>query len=356
MSFKYAELFGGILGFGTALDELGGEPVFISEIDRHAQEAIRALGRGDVLHGDITEIAAEDVPSHDLLVGGFPCQAFSVAGKRLGLEDMRGTLFFEVVRIAKFHKPRAILLENVKGLLSHADGDTISAMLHALNDVGYLIDISLLNSKYFDVPQHRERVYICAVREDLAEPEEWIGGKGGVLQSTKRRLQEEGLVTFNFDWSHTKVVRKRLKDILEPEPDEKYYLPDRKAAALIAKLKAEPPIVPEGSRPFMVGSLEYYGNDQMNRVYSIEAISPSLTVVSGGGREKKILVVMPDGSYRVRALTPRETWRLQSFEDETFDRVQAAGISKTQLYRQAGNAVTVNIIRAVAPKLLPYLY
>ena len=436
MSFKYAELFAGILGFGTALDELGGDSVFISEIDKFAQQAIRALGKGDVLHGDITKIEAAAVPDHDLLVGGFPCQAFSVAGKRLGYADMRGTLFFEVVRIAKEKKPRAILLENVKGLLGHAKGDTISTMLHALNDIGYVVDMNILNSKFFNVPQHRERVFILALREDLAKPAEWHDIKGAtVLHKTRQRLQGEGLVTFNFEWPEEKEVTKKLADVLEVEVEESYFLPDERAAALLAQLEKAPVIpsildtrqksadaksgkpgvrvsdticptinateqkdikkVVTETKPLMVGSLDHYKNDQMNRVYSPDGISPTITVVSGGGREKKIAVEVrpcltpfreekrqngprfkPDGAeahtvtaqdrhgvavgrfpqYRIRKITPREAWRLQAFSDFAFDKVRAAGISNSQLYKQAGNAVTVNVVRAIAEKLLPYLH
>ena len=483
MNFKYAELFAGVLGFGTALDELGGDPVFISEIDRFAQQAIRALGKGEALHGDITKIEAAAVPDHDLLVGGFPCQAFSVAGKRLGYADMRGTLFFEVVRIAKEKKPRAILLENVKGLLGHAKGDTISTMLHALNDIGYVVDMNILNSKFFNVPQHRERVFILALREDLAKPAEWHDIKGGsVLQKAKRRLQDEGLSTFNFEWPQQKGVTKKLADVLENEVDESYYLSKEKTAMLVARLESttgekieagdngqclqrsqsgvhkkplygtlragasrtdfaaiemeNPPAMPSildtrqksadtksgksgirlssevcptltateqkdikkvivENKPLMVGSLDHYKNDQMNRVYSPDGVSPTITVVSGGGREKKIAEEVrpcltpfreekrqngprfkPDGAeahtitaqdrhgvamgsypkYRIRKLTPRECWRLQGFSDEAFDKVRAAGISNSQLYKQAGNAVTVSTVRAIAEKLLPYLH
>ena len=406
MSFTYAELFAGILGFGTALDELGGKPVFISEIDKFAQQAIRALGKGNLLHGDITKIEAAAVPDHDLLVGGFPCQPFSVSGRRLGFLDMRGTLFFEAVRIAKEKRPKVMLLENVKGLVNHAKGETISVMMHALNDIGYVVDMQILNSKFFDVPQNRERIFIVAVREDLAEVEEWQDVQGnGSLQKTKRRLQEQGLVTFNFDWPQQETITKRLRDILEPKVDEKYYLPDDRVQKLVAALEenglqireattkgyavAEPgdavnfqfpdsktrrgrvgkqvantleasginqgvvERVREGV-PILAGSLEHYGNDQMNRVYSPDGVSPTITVVSGGGREQKI-VTQSGTQYRIRKLTPRETWRLQSFSDAAFDRVKDSGMSDSQLYKQAGNAVTVNVIRAIAEKLLAFL-
>lgn len=504
--FTYAELFAGILGFGTALDDLGGEPVFISEIDKYAQTAIRALGRGDLLHGDITKIDAADVPDHDLLVGGFPCQAFSVAGKRLGFEDMRGTLFFEAVRIAKEKRPKALLLENVKGLVSHAKGDTISVMLHALNDIGYVVDMKILNSKFFGVPQNRERIFIVAIREDLADVAEWtdIEGKDS-FPKTKRRLQEEGLVTFNFDWPPEGKVTKRLRDVLETEVDEKYYLAADKVEKLVAALDdgkglaireatkkgyamAEPgdavnfqfpdsktrrgrvgkqiantleaSNINQGvveqltifdfeeaareSEPEAVQMGAIWGNDrQAGRMWDVNGLSPALRTASGGynepiideaaarhaeptvrkvgntnpsgqgmngnvysveagicptlttnkGEGTKVMearaVMTPDiinkaqngrrfkedgeesftltaqdrhgvalgayPEYRIRKLTPRETWRLQAFSDAAFDKVKAAGISDTQLYKQAGNAVTVNVIRAIAEKLLPFL-
>lgn len=503
MSFTYAELFAGILGFGTALDDLGGEAVFLSEIDKFAQQAIRALGKGDLLHGDITKIEAAAVPNHDLLVGGFPCQAFSVGGKRLGFQDMRGTLFFEVVRIAKEKRPKVILLENVKGLVSHAGGDTISVMLHALNDIGYVVDMQILNSKFFDVPQNRERIYITAVREDLAEVEEWKDIEGsGSLQKTKRRLQEEGLVTFNLEWPRQETVTKRLRDVLEEQVDEKYYLSDDKVQKLVAVLEEKerqpgsvghhpfsktkefdgykndispcllatdhkaPKTLLEEAEPVATKLAGIWGNRQAGSMWDVNGLSPTIKTSSGGYSEpiineaaaikglpireattkgysmaepgdavnfqfpdsktrrgrvgkqvantleasginqgvveqlslfdengasiKTVGNVNPSGKgmgglvysmdsgicpalttnkgegpkmledirtkYRIRKLTPRECWRLQAFSDAAFDRVQAAGVSNSQLYKQAGNAVTVNTVRAVAEKLLPFLH
>src|SRR5699024_248840 len=127
--FTYVSLFSGVGGFEQALDSLGGTCVFASEFDKFAAQAYETLYGEDVLHGDITEIDAEDVPNHDVLVGGFPCQAFSVAGQRKGLEDARGTLFFEIARIAKEKQPKALLLENVKGLVNHDKGNTLDLMI-----------------------------------------------------------------------------------------------------------------------------------------------------------------------------------------------------------------------------------
>lgn len=479
--FDYIELFAGIGGFRSALDTLGGRCVFASEIDPFATISYHALYgeeyNGDKstlpdtlgkflnrkpvgkfapeLRGDITKIDANDIPDHDLLVGGFPCQAFSVAGQRKGFEDTRGTLFFEIARIAKVKQPRMMLLENVKGLLSHDKGRTIEVMAQALNDIGYALDFAVLNSKYFGVPQNRERIFIVAHR-DMAH-ELWnIDGKD-VVARVKKRIQALGVKTFNFDWPTNDTVAKRLRDVLESEVDEKYYLSDEKTAKLIAQIRERNDL----TSPVIFGSLEHYGNDQMNRVYAVDGVAPTLTVVSGGGREQKIaepqlqqysdgsgvaytvdasyakgtspgdvgkgrrthvieeytaiqkvhstcttvkhdetgtlqaarldevphVVISDDGlhrkarirhdetaaplravagdrpgtwiaqfpRYRIRKLTPRECWRLQGFTDEQFDKVRAAGLSDSQLYKQAGNAVTVNVISATSRRLISML-
>ena len=466
-SFKYAELFAGILGFGTALDDLGGEAVFISEIDKYAQQAITLMGKGDLLHGDITKINETEIPEHDLLVGGYPCQSFSLAGRRLGFEDMRGTLFFEIVRIAKEKRPKALLLENVKGLVSHDKGNTLSVMLHALNEIGYVLDINIMNSKYFDVPQNRERIFIVALREDLIEAEEWRETDGNtMLPKAKRRLVEEGLRTFNFDWPEQKVVTKRLRDVLLPNVDEKYYLSEEKTASLIKQLektglrdtegiavegnlKSDSTLIGSRERvwgengvagtlnatdykqprpiaftesPDMVGHINVNGHDYLKRVYNPNAQSPTLATNGGGNTETKIAeevrpVLTPERlekrqngrrfkeneeeaftltsqdrhgvafgqfpTYRIRKLTPLEAFRLQSFSDEIFELIKyeteevskeilsknpnhkkkqlfngterIERMSDSQLYKQAGNAVTVNVVREIGKRLLKYL-
>lgn len=429
--FKYIELFAGIGGFRQALDKLGGQCVFASEIDKFAVKSYEAL-YGDTPAGDITQIDASEIPDHDVLVGGFPCQAFSVAGQRKGFEDTRGTLFFEIARIAAEKQPRLMLLENVKGLLSHDKGRTFEVMCAVLNDLGYVIDFNVLNSKYFGVPQNRERIFIVASRD--AEHAEWDVKGTDVVAKAKRRIAALGVRTFNFDWPTNNEVTTRLRDILETDVDEKYYLSDDKTAKLVAQLEdvTIPKTVDGFSmphdnvsytittrvssetttkhvkcrqgqlviEPILVGSLEHYGNDQMNRVYSIDGVAPTITVVSGGGREQKIAEPRPiteeirpvltpdrlekrqngrrfkdDGEesftltvqdihgvaigrfprYRIRKLTPRECWRLQGFSDAAFDRVKSAGVSDSQLYKQAGNAVTVNVVEAIGEKLIRLL-
>ena len=190
--FKYVSLFSGIGGFEQALNKLGGTCVMASEIDKFAEQAYQAI-YGHATVGDITKVKAEDVPDHDLLVGGFPCQSFSLAGKRKGFEDTRGTMFFEIARIVSVKKPKILLLENVKGLVNHGKGRTLDTMIEILNEIGYVVDFNVLNSKFFGVPQNRERVFIVAIRKDLIESEpfseESMAGNT-IVPKRKRQINE----------------------------------------------------------------------------------------------------------------------------------------------------------------------
>ncbi|MBS4195349.1 DNA (cytosine-5-)-methyltransferase [Bacillus sp. FJAT-49870] len=325
--FTYIELFAGIGGFRQALDKLGGECVFASEIDKFAKQSYTALYGDAHLHGDITKINETDIPDHDLIVAGIPCQAFSVAGKRLGFEDTRGTLFFDVARIAKEKRPKAIWIENVKGLVGHDKGRTLDAIVQTLNDIGYTVDFEVLNSKYFGVPQNRERIFIIAIRDDLVTQEPWIIEGNTIVPKGKRRISAyEGVKTFNFDWPEQTEVATRLRDILETEVDEKYYLDEEKTAKLVAQLdgiayekdevKSQqgfgttpdevsyclttrydngflPSMFKRRERtaviePLMLGHIDLKGHDAIKRVYSAEGVSPTLTTMGGGHREPKI--------------------------------------------------------------------
>ncbi|MEV3704965.1 DNA (cytosine-5-)-methyltransferase [Paenibacillus larvae] len=381
--FTYVELFAGIGGFRSALDQLGGVCVLASEIDKFATISYRAMYDGEPeLHGDITKIDARDVPEHDLLVGGFPCQAFSAAGQRKGFEDTRGTLFFEIARIARAKRPKLMLLENVKGLLSHNKGRTLDVMIRTLNDIGYTVDFTILNSKFYGVPQSRERVFIVCSRD--VETEEWNVKGTGVLAKAKRRLQAVGARTFNFDWPTNSDVTTRLRDILEPEVDEKYHLSEDKTLKLLGEISSKPDSVS------VIGRLDgVNGHDICKRVYSAESVAPTIPTGSSGNTTPKIaeftviqrthsttttvkydetgtlqaarldkvpqVVTESTPHYRIRKLTPRECWRLQGFADEQFDKARSAGVSDSQLYKQAGNAVTVSVTRAIAQRLVPMI-
>ena len=426
VSFKYVSLFSGIGGFEQALNKLGGTCVMASEIDKFANQSYEAL-YGHQTVGDITKVAAEDVPDHDILVGGFPCQAFSVAGKRLGFEEARGTLFFEIARLAATKQPKMMLLENVKGLVGHDKGKTLDTIVQTLNDIGYTVDFDVLNSKYFGVPQNRERIFIVAVRDDLIESTPWVTGRRTdvVVKGKKRISALVGVKTFNFDWPTQEAVTARLRDILEPVVDEKYYLSEEKTAALVAKLHENYPIGKDGElsglcteenispnvdanyakgmapsdiplnrhRRAYVAGVNSYGDFKLrkddistcldakyacfpdNHGQRTGILEPKISEVAspedlsycidanytkgispgGIGKGRRTHVGEDGPQYRIRKLTPLECWRLQGFSDEAHETVKAAGISDSQRYKQAGNAVTVNVIEAIGRKLLPLL-
>lgn len=272
---KFLSLFSGIGGFEQAAFKLGWELAAFAEIDKFAIQSYRAIyGEEHLNLGDVSKIPNFLLPPHDVLVGGFPCQAFSVAGERAGMAfecpecsfrttldftryanrdfnctlcghdmeavDGRGLLFFEVARVAKFMQPKAIVLENVKGLVGHDKGRTLDTIVTTLSSIGYVVDFEILNSKFFGVPQNRERIFIVAIREDLKSPEPWAEEslKGStVIPKGKRRLKEyEGVKTFNFPYPENDTVTTILRDILESEVDERFYLDDDKTAGLIAEL------------------------------------------------------------------------------------------------------------------------
>jgi DNA (cytosine-5)-methyltransferase 1 len=438
MTFNYVSLFSGIGGFEQALNKLGGTCVMASEIDKYANQAYEIL-YGHPTVGDVTKVAAEDVPDHDMLVGGFPCQAFSVAGKRLGFEEARGTLFFEIARIAKVKQPKAMLLENVKGLVGHDGGKTLDTIIQTLDEIGYTVDFEVMNSKYFGVPQNRERIFIVAVRNDLIEPSEWsVGKRSDVVAKGKKRIAQIGVKTFNFDWPAQNEVTVRLRDILESDVDEKFYLSEEKTAHLVAQLdgglaireatkqgyaiaaegdavnyqfpdsktrrgrvgkqlantleasginqgvveaeEVRPVLTPdreekrqqgrrfkENDEPAFtlntqdrhgvalsvrsVGNVNPSGNGMNGNVFDIDAgLAPTLTTNKGEGSR-----ITSAPHYRIRKLTPRECFRLQGFPDTEFDKLTANGISNSQLYKMAGNAVTVNVIDAIGKRLVTYL-
>jgi len=323
-----------------------------SEIDKFAVKAYEAI-YGYKPKGDVTKIDAKDVPDHDILTAGFPCQAFSIAGKRLGFEDTRGTLFFEVARIAKEKKPKVVLLENVKGLVSHDKGRTFKIILETMESLGYTVWHKVLNSKYFGVPQNRERIFIVCIREPKGE----------------------------FQFPNNDQVTTKLKDILEDNVDEKYFLSEEKTKRLLSTLREnwnpeeetdKPQPLSEGNGVSlcldanyhkgvysfkqsirthiglrMVGRIDLNGPDICKRVYDPEGLSPTLTTMSGGHTQPKIVY-----DYRIRKLTPLECMRLQGFPDDYYYTMRKIGISDTQIYKMAGNAVTVNVVEEICKNIL----
>ena len=296
VDFTYIDLFAGIGGFHQAAKSLGGKCVFASEIDSEAKRAYVANYKL-VPHGDITEIDEKSIPDHHVLFAGFPCQPFSIIGSRLGFDDIRGTLFFEIVRILKEKKPQIFVLENVKQLSRHDKGKTLKVILKSLKDLGYNVYCDILNALDFGLPQKRERTIIV----------------GFLNQKVK------------FSFPNPKITG-NLKDILEPDEsvDPKFFASERIIEKRLARHESEynPGIWHENKS----GNISSY---------------PFSCALRAGASYNYLLV---NGRRR---LTPREMLRLQGFSDD-FKIV----CNDSQTRKQAGNAVPVNVIKAVLKEAL----
>jgi len=323
--YKFIDLFAGIGGFRLAFQNLGGKCVFTSEWDKYSKKTYQA-NFGELPFGDITKPETKSyIPNNfDILCAGFPCQAFSIAGKRGGFEDTRGTLFFDVAEIIKKKKPKAIFLENVKGLRSHDKGKTLSTILNVLReDLGYYIpEPQIINAKNFGVPQNRERIFIVGFRKDL------------------------GISDFEYPLAITK--KPKLKDVLEEkEVSVKYYLSEKYLQTL-RDHKARH---------------QSKGNGFGYEIIADNEIANAV-VCGGMGRERNLVyddrltnftpVTNITGNVNregIRKMTPREWARLQGFPDE-FKII----VSDAQAYKQFGNSVAVPAIQATAKKIIDKLY
>ncbi|MEM6263938.1 MAG: DNA cytosine methyltransferase [Bacteroidota bacterium] len=300
---KYIDLFCGIGGFRTAMSQaclkigIDSECVFSSDIDKQAQISYEA-NYGHKPYGDITKVRESDVPDHDILFAGFPCQPFSIIGQRKGFEDTRGTLFFDIARILHHKKPKAFVLENVKQLVGHNKGTTLKVILDSLKEIGYTVYAKVLNALDYGLPQKRERVIIVGHLEPIL---------------------------FSFPNPIQPFVS--LDRILEPQVDKKYYASDR---------------IREKRNKSHV-SKHYPSIWHENKSGNISSY-PFSCALRAGASYNYLLV---NGERR---LTPREMLRLQGFPD-SFKIV----VSDSQLRKQAGNAVPVNVIEAVLLKLLPFV-
>ena len=319
--YKSVDLFAGIggirLGFDKAFEK-DIETVFVSEWDKKAQETYRANFKDKFnIQGDITKIEENEIPQHDILLAGFPCQAFSLAGLKKGFEDARGTLFFDVARIAEYHKPKVIFCENVKNLVNHDRGKTFKVIRRILENLGYKVYEKVLNSKNFGVPQNRERIYIVAFREDIDSS--------------------------NFSFPEEITDSKVISDIMEEkEVSPKYYLSDVYLDSLIRHKERH----------------ESKGNGFGDEIKKLDEIANTL-VCGGMGRERNLIIDRRLTNFTpvthikgeinkkyIRKMTPREWARLQGFPDD-FKFV----VADTHLYKQFGNSVTVSVIEAIAKKI-----
>lgn len=407
---KFIDLFAGIGGFRFGMESAGHECVAFCEIDKFARASYKAIHNteGEIELHDITTVTDDEIRNigHvDAICGGFPCQAFSIAGHRRGFEDTRGTLFFEIARFAAILKPKYLFLENVKGLLNHDKGDTFETILSALDELGYDVEWQVLNSKDFGVPQNRERVFI-------------IGHLRG----------QRGRKIFPLSGESQSISNQSVVKIGNVNPsgngiNGEVYQAEGLAPTLTTNKGEGQKIAVKSNTIKRFGVLQPNFN-QCGVVYETDGLSPTIRSYQGGGLEPKIIqrshgynnggehciaptltsnsyhennflklkireatkqgyaeasagdsvnlshpnsktrrgrvgegiantLVTGDNqgvvtsNFRIRKLTPRECWRLQGFPDWAFDKAQEVN-SNSQLYKQAGNSVTVNVIKEIA--------
>ena len=323
---KFIDLFAGIGGIRRGFDNAFGDEaqtVFVSEWDEYAQKTYRANYHDDFpIAGDITQIKEQDIPSFDICLAGFPCQAFSMAGKHMGFDDdykgiCRGTLFQDVVRICELHQPKVIFCENVKGLTIHDRGRTFKVITRAFEQIGYKVFYKVLNSKDFGVPQNRERIYIVCFRNDIA-PE-------------------------NFTFPEGTGENVCIRDIMDEAPvPSKYYL----STTYMDTLKRHK------------ARHEAKGHGFGYEIKPLDGIAGAI-VCGGMGRERNLIIderehsMIPTTRIKgeinkdsIRKMTPREWARLQGFPEDF-----KLELADTHLYKQLGNSVTVNVIEAIAKEI-----
>ncbi len=309
--WRFIDLFAGIGGFHTALSHFGARCVFASEWDKHASQTYYA--NYDLLPvGDITQIDEKQIPAHDILCAGFPCQAFSISGKQYGFEDTRGTLFFDIARIARFHQPKILLLENVKNFARHDGGNTLNVVLNTLKQLNYQVFYKILNASDFGLPQNRERIYFVAFHQSL------------------------GVYDFDFPKpSHQKVS---LLDFLEKNPIAKVVYRDDMVFYKDVELEYDmfgELILP--NKPIQIGKVGKGG--QGERIY--HPLGHAITLSAyGGGVGSKTGLYLVDGV--VRKLSTKECAKILGFDDD-FKIVS----SQSQAYQQFGNSVAINVLKAI---------
>lgn len=347
ITLKIASLFSGIGGFeeGFKKSKMKHSVVFSSEIDKYAILTYGSNFQTKYMHGDIKKIDEKDIPDHDLLCAGFPCQSFSVAGKQKGFNDIRGTLFFDVVRIIKYKKPKFIFLENVKNLISHDESNTIKTILKNISDCGYTFDFTIINSNEAGVPQSRERTYIVGVLNGLVEKFD-SDKRSQKVSEIKKWANNSNLNTMNF--FNNICFNKKTKhiiDVLETNVDEKYFIKNHRLDEYLKKniynfnQKAERKIIKEFDLPREI----HNDLERQRRVYSIYGFSPTLLARSDSPK----IILNSNNVFSIRKLTPFETLRIQGFDKKYVENVKKIGMSDTQLYKQAGNAVSPPVITEI---------
>lgn len=292
MGLKVCSLFSGCGGFDIGFLEAGFEIVWANDIDKYAVKSYIENISTNIVEADLGEIKVDEIPDHDILIAGFPCQPFSIMGKGKGFNDHRGSLFFNICEIIKLHQPKVVVLENVGRLLTHNKGKTFALIKDAMESIGYKVNFQILNSKNHDVPQTRNRIFIVC-------------------------FQDNNIL---FEFPKEAKSNKVLRDILEKNVDNKYYLSEKIKKTILSSGSggyiSKPKTDLEIARPLCATMAKMHRAGQDNYVTTEKGL---------------------------RRLTPRECARLQGFSDN-----YKIIVSDCQAYKQFGNAVTVNVAREVA--------
>lgn len=314
--YTYIDLFAGIGGFHYALNSFGAKCVFASEIDKKAS-AIYYLNHKIEPKGDITKIEEKDIPKHDILCAGFPCQAFSISGKQKGFEDTRGTLFFDIARIVNYHKPKILFLENVKNFVKHDKGKTLETVVKTLEEMDYDVYYKVLNTSSFGLPQNRERVYIVAFNNNYYN-------------------------NLKFKYPNHKIIS-CLEDFLENKPENAKVV-KRDDIIFYKKIRILKNIFGEielPNKPFQIGKVNKGG--QGERIYHPKGHAVTLSAHGGGVGSKTGLYKIEN---EIRKLSPRECARIQGFP-ESFILPK----STTESQKQFGNSVSINTLQFVLKEI-----
>jgi len=318
---KVLETFSGVGAQRMALKKanIPHEVIGISEIDQFSIKSYEAIHGSVFNYGDISKINVESLPDFDLLTYSFPCTDISQAGKMNGLKKGSGTsssLLWETQRIIEHKLPKYLLMENVKNLVNKRFIDDFKEWVKYLEELGYQSEWKVINAQDHGVPQNRERVFMVSMLTD----------------------------TFDFSFPEKKPLNKNLSNIIEKDADEKYFFKQDKQSEFVPSEKSRE--VSFHKKLILSGKIEHKGwFDQMKRVYDVNGASPTLTTMQGGNRQPKIIDPNYNGDgIGLRKLTPLECWRLMGFSDDDFNKSKQSGMSDSQLYKQAGNSIVVDVL------------
>jgi DNA (cytosine-5)-methyltransferase 1 len=310
-NYRFIDLFAGIGGFHIALSSYGAKCVFASELDKFAIETYIENFNIEPF-GDITTINEQEIPQHEILCAGFPCQAFSISGTQKGFDDIRGSLFFDIARITSFHKPKVVFLENVKNLINHDEGRTLKVIVETLEKLDYTVFSKVLNSSNFGLPQNRERIYIVAFAKNIDTTNFSFPSPLNEAISVEEILEENS--------PNIKFIERN--DI---EMHKNYYFQD----TLFGKTTI--------NKPLQIGKVNKGG--QGERIYDTRGHAITLSAHGGGVGAKTGLYLV---GGKIRRLTPRECARVQGFPEDFKINKNAP-----QAYKQFGNSVSIDVLQKI---------